>query len=328
MRRSGVFVAAVMACMVLLSGAAFAKTVEFKFAHSGSLEHQYHIGAEYFKKLVEEKSGGEMKVTIFPQGQLGGERDLAEGVRMGTVEIGSASPGNMAGFAPELELFGVPFLFQTKKQVYTALDGEVGEYFNKILLDKGFMNLAYWEVGFRNMTNNVRPVKTPEDMKGLKIRVQESKIKVELIKSLGAIPTPIPFGELYSALQQKVVDGQENPIATIYSMKFYEVQKYVSLTNHTYEPALVFANPKWFNSLSPQHQQILKEAAMETAIYQRAKLAELDSERMDVMKKDGVEIEEKPDLKAFAEATKDLYKVLGDVIPLKMMEKIRNIPLE
>ncbi|NLB82666.1 MAG: TRAP transporter substrate-binding protein DctP, partial [Synergistaceae bacterium] len=184
MKRTGVFVAAVIACMVLLSGAAFAKTVEFKFAHSGSLEHQYHIGAEHFKKLVEEKSGGEMKVTIFPQGQLGGERDLAEGVRMGTVEIGSASPGNMAGFAPELELFGVPFLFQTNKQVYTALDGEVGEYFNKILLDKGFMNLAYWEVGFRNMTNNVRPVKTPEDMKGLKIRVQESKIKVELIKSL------------------------------------------------------------------------------------------------------------------------------------------------
>ena len=328
MRRSGVLITAVIACMVLLSGAAFAKTVEFKFAHSGSLEHQYHIGAEYFKKLVEEKSGGEMKVTIFPQGQLGGERDLAEGVRMGTVEIGSASPGNMAGFAPELELFGVPFLFQTKKQVYTALDGEVGEYFNKILLDKGFVNLAYWEVGFRNMTNNVRPVKTPEDMKGLKIRVQESKIKVELIKSLGAIPTPIPFGELYSALQQKVVDGQENPIATIYSMKFYEVQKYVSLTYHTYEPAMVFANPRWFNSLSPKHQQILREASIETAVYQRAKLAELDAERMDTMKKAGVQIEEKPDLKAFAEVTKDLYKVLGDTIPVEMMEKVRNIPLE
>lgn len=315
-------------CAVFLAGAAFGAPINIKLGHSGSLEHQYHIGAEEFKRLVEEKSGGELQVTIFPQGQLGGERDLAEGVRMGTIEIGSASPGNMSGFVPELELFGVPFLFKTRKQVYAALDGEVGEYFNKILLDKGFVNLGYWEVGFRNMTNNVRPVKTPEDMKGLKVRVQESKIKMELIKSLGAIPTPIPFGELYSALQQKVVDGQENPIATIYSMKFYEVQKYLSLTHHTYEPALVFANPKWFNGLSPEHQKVLREAAQEASAYQRAKLAELDTERLEVMKKAGVEVEEKPNLEAFAEATKDLYKVLGDTIPLDIMEKVKNIPLE
>ncbi len=310
------------------AGMAFAAPINIKFGHSGSLEHQYHIGAEHFKKLVEEKSGGELKVTIFPQGQLGGERDLAEGVRMGTIEIGSASPGNMSGFVPELELFGVPFLFQTKKQVYTALDGEVGEYFNKLLLDKGFVNFAYWEVGFRNMSNNIRPVKAPADMQGLKIRVQESKIKVELIKSLGAIPTPIPFGELYSALQQKVVDGQENPIATIYSMKFYEVQKYISLTGHTYEPALVFANPRWFNALSPEHQKILREAGQETAVYQRARLAELDAERLDVMKKAGVQVEEQLDISAFTEATKDLYKVLGDAIPMDIMEKVKNIPLE
>ena len=327
MKKRAVFLAAA-AIFVLFTGTAFANVVEFKFGHSGSLEHQYHVGAVEFKRLVEEKSGGEMKVNIFPQGQLGGERDLGEGVRMGTIEVGSASPGNMSGFAPELELFGVPFLFQTKKQVYTALDGEIGEYFNDILSKKGFENLAYWEVGFRNMTNNVRPVNSPEDMKGLKIRVQESKIKLELINSLGAIPTPIDFGELYSALQQKVVDGQENPVATIYSMRFFEVQKYLTLTYHTYEPALVFANPKWFNSLSPENQQILREAAQETAVYQRAKLAELDAERMDTMRKAGVVINETPDLKAFAEATKDLYKVLGDAIPVEIMEKIRDIPLE
>jgi tripartite ATP-independent transporter DctP family solute receptor len=324
MKKSGVFLAVVAACMILLAGTAFAKTVEFKFAHSGSLEHQYHIGAEQFKKLVEEKSGGEMKVTIFPQAQLGGERDLAEGVRMGTIEVSSVAAGNMAGFVPELQVFGVPFLFQTREQVYAVLDGEVGKDLADIMLAKGFVNLSIWEVGFRNITNNIRPVKTPDDMKGLKIRVQESKIWIEFMKRLGAIATPIPFGELYTALQQKVVDGQENPVATIYSMKFYEVQKYLSLTGHTYEPALVVANPKWFNGLEPKHQAILREAAMEAAVFQRQKLAELDRERFEVIRKAGVEVEENPDKAAFANATENLHKVLADSVPEALVQKIKD----
>jgi len=323
MKKSGVFLAAVAVFMFLLTGAAFA-TVEFKFAHSGSLEHQYQIGAEQFKKLVEEKSGGEMKVNIFPQAQLGGERDLAEGVRMGTIEMSSVAAGNMAGFVPELQVFGVPFLFQTREQVYSVLDGPVGKDLADIMLGKGFVNLSIWEVGFRNITNNIRPVKTPDDMKGLKIRVQESKIWIEFMKSLGAVATPIPFGELYTALQQKVVDGQENPVATIYSMKFYEVQKYLSLTGHTYEPALVVANPKWFNGLDPKHQAILKEAAMEAAVFQRQKLAELDRERFEVIRKAGVEVEENPDKAAFAKATEDLHKVLADSVPEALVQKIKD----
>lgn len=323
MKKSGVFLAAVAVFMFLLTGAAFA-AVEFKFAHSGSLEHQYQIGAEQFKKLVEEKSGGEMKVNIFPQAQLGGERDLAEGVRMGTIEMSSVAAGNMAGFVPELQVFGVPFLFQTREQVYSVIDGPVGKDLADIMLGKGFVNLSIWEVGFRNITNNIRPVKTPDDMKGLKIRVQESKIWIEFMKSLGAVATPIPFGELYTALQQKVVDGQENPVATIYSMKFYEVQKYLSLTGHTYEPALVVANPKWFNGLDPKHQAILKEAAMEAAVFQRQKLAELDRERFEVIRKAGVEVEENPDKAAFAKATEDLHKVLADSVPEALVQKIKD----
>jgi tripartite ATP-independent transporter DctP family solute receptor len=323
MKRSGVFFAAVAVWVILLTGTAFA-AVEFKFAHSGSLEHQYQIGAEQFKKLVEEKSGGEMKVTIFPQAQLGGERDLAEGVRMGTIEMSSVAAGNMAGFVPELQVFGVPFLFQTREQVYAVLDGPVGKDLADIMLGKGFVNLSIWEVGFRNISNNTRPVKTPDDMKGLKIRVQESKIWIEFMKRLGAIATPIPFGELYTALQQKVVDGQENPVATIYSMKFYEVQKYLSLTGHTYEPALVVANPKWFNGLAPKHQAILKEAAMEAAAFQRQKLADLDRERFDVIRKAGVEVEENPDKAAFAKATEDLHKVLSDSVPEALVQKIKD----
>ena len=265
-----------------------------------------------------------MTVTIFPQAQLGGERDLAEGVRMGTIEVVSLAASNLATFVPELQVFGVPFLYTTLEQVYSVLDGEVGQELAEIILGKGFRNLGFWEVGFRNITNNIRPVKVPEDMKGLKIRVQESKIWIEFMRSLGAIATPIPFGELYTALQQKVTDGEENPIATIYSMKFYEVQKYVTMTGHTYEPAVVIANPKWFNGLSEDQQRIILEATAETTTYQRAKLAELEKERLDAIREAGVEIEENPDKEAFMEATKDLYKVLSDVVPESLVQKIRD----
>ena len=315
---------AAAAAAIALSAVPAMAVVEIKFGHTGSLEHQYQIGAEQFKKLVEAESKGEIKVNIFPQAQLGGERDLAEGVRMGTIESASVAAGNLAGFVPELQLFGIPFLFPTAKQVYTVLDGEVGKDIAAIMASKGFVSLAFWEVGFRNMTNNTRPVKTPEDMKGLKIRVQESKIWIQFMNRLGAVATPIPFGELYSALQQKVVDGQENPVATIYSMKFYEVQKYLSLTGHTYEPAHVIANPKWFNGLDPKHQAIILKAAADAAVYQRQTLADKDKERFEVIKKAGVVIEENPDKAAFAKATEDLYKVLADTVPEKLVQKIRD----
>lgn len=325
MRRGGLFFAVVVVCILFAAGAALAAPVNIKFAHSGSLEHQYQIGVEFFKKMVEEKSGGQLQITVFPQSQLGNERELAEGVRMGTIEMCSvAAGGALPGFVPELQVFGVPFLFENRKQVYGVLDGPVGQELADIMLAKGFVNLAFWEVGFRNVTNNTRPVKTPEDMKGLKIRVQESKIWIEFMKSLGAIATPIPFGELYTALQQKVVDGQENPVATIYSMKFYEVQKYLSLTGHTYEPAAVLANPKWFNALSAEHRAILREAAAATAEYQRNVLAEKDKERLEIIRKAGVEVEENPDKAAFAKATAELHKVLSDTVPEALVQKIRE----
>ena len=310
----------VMACNSVL----FAAPVQLKLAHAGSQEHQYHIGAEQFKKLVEERSKKEIIVNIFPQGQLGNERDAVEGVRMGSIEMTTvAAAGALPSFVPEMSVLSVPYVIHTRKQAYSLLDGSFGKELGRYIDKKGMLSLGFWEVGFRHFTNNVRPIKTPADMKGLKIRVQESKSWMELIKMLGGIPTPIAFGELYSALQQKVVDGQENPIATIYSMKFYEVQKYMSLDGHTYEAAAVLANPKWFKSLSPAHQKIITTAAIDAARFQRDKLASLDKERLAVIRKAGVKIEEKPDLKAFAEATKDLYKVL-DQVPSDLVKKFRD----
>lgn len=245
---------------------------------------------------------------------------------MGTIEVTAiAAGGALPSFVPEMQVLGVPYLFKTRAQVYSALDGAVGEELNGYMLKKGFRNLAFWEVGFRNFTNNVRPIKTPADMKDMKIRVQESKIWMEFIRRLGGIPTPIPFSELYSALQQKVVDGEENPIATIYSMKYYEVQKYVTLDRHTYEAAVVLANPKWFDGLTPEQQKIVLEAAKEATDYQRKTLEEQEEAQIKVIRDANVEILEDPEIEAFAAATEDLHKVLDGAVPDELVQKVKDV---
>jgi tripartite ATP-independent transporter DctP family solute receptor len=320
-----IFTAALSALAVIFSsGALSAAPVTIKLAHVGSTEHQYHIGAEEFKRLVEERSNKEITVNIFPQSQLGNERDAIEGVRMGTIEMTTiAAAGALPSFAPEIGVLGVPYILKNHKQAYAVLDGPFGDELGKYIEAKGMINLCFWEMGFRNFTNNVRPIRTPADVRDLKIRVQESKSWMELIKLLGGIPTPIAFGELYSALQQKVVDGQENPIATIYSMRYYEVQKHLTLDGHTYEATAVLVNPKFFSGLSDAHREIVRQAAIDARTFQRARLAEIDKERLEVIKNAGVEIVTDPDLSAFQKATEDLYKQL-DGVPAELVQKFKD----
>lgn len=310
--------------IVLMSSLAANAAVTIKFAHGGSTEHQYHIGAEFFKKAIEEMSNKEIVVQIFPQGQLGSERDAIEGVRMGTVEMaGVAAVGPLPSFVPEMSVLSYPYVLQTRKQAYAVLDGPFGQDLNNLISGKKLINLCYWEVGFRHFTSNTKAIKAPADLINQKIRVQESKSWMEFLKMLGGVPTPIPFGELYSALQQGVVDGQENPIATIYSMRYYEVQKFVSLDGHTYEPVAVLINPNFFSKLSDAHKEIVIKAAEKARDQQRAELERLDVERIEVIRKAGVTIEENPDVAAFKEATKDFGKIL-DMVPPEMIQKFKD----
>ena len=317
---------AAAAAAIALSAVPAMAVVEIKFGHTGSLEHQYQIGAEQFKKLVEAESKGEIKVNIFPQAQLGGERDLAEGVRMGTIEIASVAAGNLAGFVPELQLFGIPFLFPTAKQVYAALDGEVGKDIAAIMASKGFVSLAFWEVGFRNITNNTRPVKTPEDMKGLKIRVQESKIWIQFMNRLGAVATPIPFGELYSALQQKVVDGQENPYPVFASNKFEEVQKYITEIHYKVWIGPIVVNAAWFKKQPADVQKAILEGGRLATENNRKMIAEMETELVKALKDKGVEILDKPeDEPVWQEKAMGVwpqfYDKIGDISLLDTMMK-------
>ncbi|NLG86826.1 MAG: DctP family TRAP transporter solute-binding subunit [Firmicutes bacterium] len=298
--------------------------VEIKYAVVGSDTHQYTIMANEFKKAVEAKSDGKIKVSIFPNAQLGSEREMAEGVRMGTIQMTTVtSDGSLPAWVPELQIFSLPYLFRDRDHVYKALDGEIGKELGDKLLAQGFRSLGFCELGWRHFTNNVRPASKPEDLKGLKIRVQEAKVWFALVEALGATPTPIPFGELYTALQQRTVDGQENPVGSIRSMKFYEVQKYLTLDGHTYAPGSVLINPKFFDSLSPELQQVVEEAAKEAIAAQREIIAKQEEEDLQYLKDNGMEVIE-ADREAFAEATKDVPETVSDQVPLELVERVRN----
>ena len=296
-------------------------SVILKLAHTGSESHQYHIASEKFKELVEEKTDGSVEVEIHPNATLGSEGEAIEQVMEGTIQMTTvAADSSLANVIPEMNVFGLPYLFDDKEHVYKVLDGEIGEELLAKASDQNMKGLGYWEVGFRHLTNNKKEIKTPEDVQGLKIRVQPAPVWENHMKALGANPTPVDFNELYSSLDQGVVDGQENPLPTIDSMKFYEVQKYVSLTAHTYTPAVVLMNSNAWEKLSAEQQKAVKEAVKETTDYQREFLADKEEEIVKTLKENGVTITE-PDRDAFREVTKD---VKNKQVPEELINRIKE----
>ncbi len=295
-----------------------------KFAHAGSLTHPYSVGLNILTPILEKKSGGAIKMQIFCCAQLGSERELAEGTRLGTIHMTSvAAEGALPSWVPELQAFGLPFIIRDRQHIYKVLEGAVGKELEAKLLSQGFATLGWWELGFRNMTTKNKPIRTPDDLRGLKMRVQEAKVWLGFIRALGAIPTPIPFGELYNALQQGVVDGQENPIVTIVSMKFYEVQKQVGLTEHTYTALPLLANKAWWDSLKPDQREIISASVKESVPLQRKTVAGQVDEGVNFLKTQGVTINT-VDKAKFMEATKDVPNLTADQVPLEFVRRIRE----
>ena len=238
-----------------------------KLAHVVNEKDGFHVAALKFKELVEQRTQGKVKVELFPNAQLGDERTLIEGMQIGTVHMGVITNGPVANFLPEIAAFEMPFLFNSPAQAYKVLDGEVGQ---KVLAKLDAINLkglAYAERGFRNLTNSKRPVKTPADMAGLKIRVMENPVYIDTFKTLGTNPVPMAWTEALTALQQGTIDGQENPINVIYSFKLNETQKHLSMTQHSYAPALFLMSKKVFAGFDKPTQDILVKAAQEAAAH-------------------------------------------------------------
>ena len=266
------------------------KKVILKLGHVANLSQPYHLAAEKFAKDVLERTGGRVEIQVFPNSQLGGQRELLESLQLGTADMAMASSAVLGNFIPTAQVIDLPFIFRDSAHVYAVVDGPLADQIYAGAENKGMHILSTWENGFRNVGNNSRPVKTPADMKGIKIRVFESQLYIEMFERLGAIPTPMAMGEVFTALQQKTIDGIENAVVQIYASKYQEVMKYLSLTEHTYNPQIVIMSTHKWNKLSQENKNIILQAAKEARDFNRTLAAKKTGEYLDEMEKAGLQV--------------------------------------
>lgn len=285
-----------------------AQETSLRFAHYGTASDSVTAAATKFAELVAEKTHEAVTVEIYANGELGNSPTMLEGTRLGTIDMTTTGNPYFTASLPALNLLDLPYLFRSDAHAFAVLDGEVGETLMNTMGDAGLQGLAFWELGFRNLTNNVRPVHSPADVKGLKIRTTPNSAHVLAFETLGAAPTPMPFAEVYSALQTGAIDGQENPINHIYANKLHEVQKYMSLTKHAYTTSPLVINNRRWSGLSPEFQAAMKEAALEAAAFQRLLNDEEDKAALEAMRAAGMEIDEVPDNDAFSNSVGEVTR--------------------
>ena len=306
-RAYGVHFLTLLAAALLASGCGAKRDVKvIKLAHGLDPQHSVHKGMVFLGQKLAEKSGGTMRVDVYPSGQLGSERECLELVQLGGLAMTKVSASVLEGFAPEFKVFGLPYLFRDDAHKNTVLDGPIGKEILAAPQSKFMRGLCYYDSGSRSFYTK-RPVRTPDDLKGLKIRVQESPMAFALIRAFGASATPISFGELYTSLQQGVVDGAENNPPSFHLARHYEVCKFYSLDEHTSVPDVVIISTHFWNSLTPQQQKWMQEAADESAVYQRALWQESTATSLAAVEKAGVEII-RPDKALFAARVAELHE--------------------
>ena len=265
-----------------------------KFATQNPKGHPLVMGMEKFAEIVTAKSGGKIKVNMFPGGVLGGDAPNVSALQGGTLEMVSMNSGILASQVKEFAIYDFPFLFNNGKEADAVVDGPFGQKMHARLADKGIVGLTYWELGFRNMTNNKRAINKVEDFAGLKIRVIPNPINLDWVRALGANPTPMAFPEVYAGLESGALDGQENPYSVIAANKLYEVQKHLTVTNHVYNPQSVIISKKFWDTLSAQEKKIVGDAAVEAGKYQRKVARDAAVTALDGLKKSGMQVTELP----------------------------------
>jgi len=267
-RIAAMLIAAACCCMQL----ALAQDIEertIKFGHLNNPDHPVSLGVKKFTQLLAAKSGGKLKVLEFPASALGNELQQQSALQGGVQEMSAPATTSLAGIVKEFGLLDFPFTVTTFAQADALLDGPLGQALTAKLPEKGLVALGFWDLGFRNVTNSKHPITRPEDLAGLKIRVIPNPVFIDTFKAFNANPVPMPFAELYTALDSKAIDGQENPFAVIRSNKFYEVQKYVSATNHVYAANIILVSRSFWDRLSATEKRLMSEAANESRDYQR-----------------------------------------------------------
>ena len=274
--------------------------------------HPYQQGVEKFSELVTERSNGRITTEIHDSGKLGTERELIEGVGLGTVDMAIVTSSPVTGFVSEFNIFEMPYIFKDTEHAFAVLDGEIGQALLDKLADSGIKGLAFAENGWRSFTNNRGPINSVKDLAGLKVRVMESPVHIATMEAFGAKATVTSWGETYTALQQGVCDAQENMMVGMYSVRLHEVQKYLSMTKHFYTPAVMIMNLDLFSSMSAEDQELVLQAAREAAAYEREQSAMQQEMCLNKMVEEGLLVNEVEDLESFVEASKAVYEKFSE----------------
>ncbi|HET8725906.1 MAG TPA: TRAP transporter substrate-binding protein [Alphaproteobacteria bacterium] len=315
----------VLASVVSFGVAGTAATAaELKLGYSLAPTSHYGVGATAMAEELARLSGGEWTIEQFPANALGGEREMVEGAQIGTVDLVITSSGPVGNFVPDTLITDIPFLFKDYEHAHAVLDGPIGQSILDQFPEHGLVALAWGENGFRNLTNDVRPVRTPADAEGLKVRTMENPVHMTAFETLGVLPTPMAFPELFTALQQGTVDGQENPIGVILSASFDQVQQYLSLTNHVYSPALIIMSPMVWDGLSDQEKEWFLQAAKVGAEAMRDKAFEDAQNGVAELKSRGMEVVSDVDRAAFEEALAPAFAQYAERFGKDRIDEIRN----
>jgi tripartite ATP-independent transporter DctP family solute receptor len=296
----------------------------WKIANMQPMDHPFMITAQKFSDIMKEKTDGRIIVKLYPSAKLGkGERELTEGVQQGSIELAIVSTGPLGGFSPSINILDFPYLFRDFKHVELVLDGPMGQKLLDDFSKADIKALAFWENGFRHLTTANGPIKKVEDAKGMKIRVMENKVHLAAFKYAGLNPTPMAWGELFTALQQRVIDGQENPIAISYASKLFTAgQKHFSMTGHVYSPQLLIMNPKTFNALPKDDQALVIKTAREMGQFQRKLSRDLEETMIQDMIKQGVVVTRDVDRESFKKAMAPVYDQFASQYPKADIEAI------
>ncbi len=311
----------VLACIGVGGAAAEPITIAVGYASGATGPHA--AGARGFEEELERLAPGRFKVEQFPGGALGGEREMAEGVQLGSLEMAIIGTAVIGNFVPEMMVADLPFLFRSYDHARAVMDGPVGEE----LLDKfrtaDIVGLAFGEVGLRHLTNDRRPIRSVEDLKGLKIRTMENPVHLDAFRTLGALPTPMSWTEVVTALQQGTVDGQENPMSILISTKLWETQRYATLSSHAFTPVAFIMSPTFFDSLSPEDQEIVREAAKAGSAANRRYVDEMEQRGVEELESHGMEVVTDLDTAEFEQAMAPIYEKYGDQFG-DLVDRIRS----
>ena len=307
-----------------LSVSVQAQTV-IKIGYAVAATSHYGVGSTAFCDEVEKGTQGRYKCQQFPNSSLGGEREMIEAVQLGTLDVVNTSTGPVGNFVPEVKIVDIPFLFRDYDHARKVMDGPIGQDILTKFPAKGLIALSWVENGFRHMTNSKHPIVKPADAAGLKMRTMENKVHMDGYRAFGILPTPMAFPEVFGALQQGTVDGQENPIPVILASKFAQVQKYLSLTGHVYSPALLITSPRLMNKLTDADKKVFYEAAKKATVAQRKKVNDDEATGIAQLEKDGMSVVTKVDGQAFRDALKPVYASYAKDFGAENIKKIQDV---